>query len=1215
MTCPVCGTVAVPGARFCHNCGAALPAAATLPAAERRIVTVLFGDLSDFTSWSEDLDPERVGAVTDRVLAALAGAVKTFGGHVDKLTGDGIMAVFGAPVAHEDDAERAVRAALSMQRAVRRVLDDERGGGAPLGLRVGLNTGEVVAGIQAAIEYTVIGDTVNTAARLADAAAVGAVYAGSRTSGGTRHVASWRQLRPLRLKGKREPVPAFELLGLHDAPGTRSGLGDEAPFVGRETELGRVAGRLAEAIDAGTPRVMVMTAEAGIGKSRFAGEVKRLAAGYDVGNGRYASHTGARVLRVRCRAFGERRRFAPLADLVRKSVGLPKDVVATVGRSVVEERLRKLANRLSRDDEAVDIDIDRLLALLGYGDAPANPVGPAGGDWQPAGKRLDADTVSRAVADLLNGLAAEAPLVVIVDDLHDATAATVDALGRTLSLLDGPVVVLLLGRPELVRTAGALTRLADAEVHTLPPLRGADASRLLTSYLNGGKLPQADTDRLLATAQGNPFYLAEMITLLMERGALTPAVGANAADKWQLANGSLGSQLLSRDLAAVLAARIDALPAEPRSVLRDAAVVGDTVPTGVIEALRERRAVSDARPGAVAAVELERSVDELLQRRMLHRVRGGYAFTTPLMREAAYTGIGKADLADRHAYLATWAAPETVNKLGYDGASRLSLTENERDAFVATHAECAVALADDVRLRPDAAVREVAPLGIAALGRLARRALANIEPAASIEYAERASVLAKDGLPLPDQLVHARALLRLGRAEEALDRGEKIAVSAADEPVSKAEALLVVGRAHEALGDTARAVAAWQEALEVATEAELLPERANAMRRLGMADFLAGRLSQASSRFAAAYQVTLAAGDRHGQAWALQNLAWVTTTRGDFAGTDAVLGRAARLFAELGDPVGRSWLRGTTAFARLLAGRLHESRRLARIFLPFGDRVGEAWAVGTLRAVEAYAASELGELGEADGEARRAYRDFAAVGDDWGRGLALVVRGAIARGLGEFDHAYDLLTDALGYADKTGHPLLLGMAGTLRGFIALQRGDLAGAEADARRVMTAVEPHNPLAPAQVGPRVLLAEARMRSGDAATAIGLLAPIATDTAAPSLLFSRRQALASYASALLAEGRVDAAQTWIDRAREVPAEDVRSGVVAAMVAARVYAAADRCADARSAAEEAVLLAYSTEQVSERAAAEELRDTLAVADIEPSPPETVAYASDVPG
>ncbi|GID31435.1 adenylate/guanylate cyclase domain-containing protein [Paractinoplanes brasiliensis] len=1217
MTCPVCGTVAVPGARFCHNCGAALPAAATLPAAERRIVTVLFGDLSDFTSWSEDLDPERVGAVTDRVLAALAGAVKTFGGHVDKLTGDGIMAVFGAPVAHEDDAERAVRAALSMQRAVRRVLDDERGGGAPLGLRVGLNTGEVVAGLQAGIEYTVIGDTVNTAARLADAAAVGAVYAGSRTSGGTRHVASWRQLRPLRLKGKREPVPAFELLGLHDAPGTRSGLGDEAPFVGRETELGRVAGRLAEAVDSGTPRVMVMTAEAGIGKSRFAGEVKRLAAGYDVGNGRYAAHAGARVLRVRCRAFGERRRFAPLADLVRKSVGLPKDVVATVGRSVVEERLRKLANRLGHDGEPAPIDIDRLLALLGYGEAPANPVGPAAGaDWQPSSKRADAEALSSAVAELLTALTAEAPLVVIVDDLHDATASTVDALGRTLSLLDGPVVVLLLGRPELVRTAGALTRLADAEVHTLPPLRGADASRLLTSYLNGGKLPQADTDRLLATAQGNPFYLAEMITLLMERGALTPAVGANAAGKWQLADGSLGRQLLSRDLAAVLAARIDALPPEPRSVLRDAAVVGDSVPTGVIEALRERRASSDARPGAVAAVELERSIDELLQRRMLHRSRGGYAFTTPLMREAAYSGIGKADLADRHAYLANWAAPENMGRTGYDTTARLNLTDNERDAFVATHAECAVELADAVRLRPEAAVRDVAPLGVSALGRLARRALANIEPAASIEYAERAAALAPDSLlPLPDQLVHARALLRLGRAEEALSHGEKIAKSAADEPVNRAEALLVVGRAHEALGDSGRAVAAWQEALEVATEAELLPERANAMRRLGMADFLAGRLSQASSRFAAAYQVTLAAGDRHGQAWALQNLAWVTTTRGDFAGSDAVLGRAARLFAELGDPVGRSWLRGTTAFARLLAGRLQESRRLARVFLPFGDRVGEAWAVGTLRAVEAYAASELGELAEADGEARRAYRDFNAVGDDWGRGLALVVRGAIARGLGEFDHAYDLLTDALGYAGRTGHPLLLGMAGTLRGFVALYRGDLASAEADARRVMTAVEPHNPLAPAQVGPRVLLAEARLRAGDAKTAMGLLAPIATDTGAPSLLFSRRHALASYASALLADGQAEAALTWINRAREVKAEDVRSAVQAAMTHARVLAAADHCERAREAAEEAVMLAYSTEQTSERVAAEELRATLATTGVETASAAGVVYASDVPG
>ncbi|MEU1250983.1 adenylate/guanylate cyclase domain-containing protein [Micromonospora arida] len=1211
MTCPVCGTVAVPGARFCHNCGAALPAAATLPAAERRVVTVLFGDLSEFTSWSEDLDPERVGAVTDRVLAALAGAVKTFGGHVDKLTGDGIMAVFGAPVAHEDDAERAVRAALSMQRAVRRVLDDERGGGAPLGLRVGLNTGDVIAGIQAAIEYTVIGDTVNTAARLADAAAVGAVYAGGRTAATTRHVSSWRALRPLRLKGKREPVEAYELLGLLDAPGTRSGLGDEAPYVGRETEIGRVAGRLAEVIDQGDPRVLLMTAEAGIGKSRFAAEVERLAAGYDVGAGRYAAHTGARVLSVHCAAFGERRRLAPLADLVRAAVGLPSDASTALTRPAVEERLRRLGQRLARSGaETPPIATEQLLALLGYAELPAHG-GSDSGEWGGSGTpAADAEVVPNAVADLLTGLASEAPLVIVVDDLHDATAETIGALGLTLSKLTGPVLVLLLGRPELVRTAGALTRVADAEVHSLPPLRGADAARLLTSYLGGGKLPQADTDRLLATAQGNPFYLAELVTLLIERGALTTesvrgvastrgaAVERSGSGEreqsgpagWRLVPGSLGSRLLSRDLAAVLAARIDALPPDARSVLRDAAVTGDTVPNGALEAMRELRGGRDGRPSAVVAVELDRAVEELLQRRMLHRSRAGYSFATPLMREAAYAGVSKAELAERHAALARWAAPADETTASTVGG----FTDEARDDFVATHVERAATLADAVKLRPDAPARAVVPLGVAALGRAARRSLSAGEPAMAVEYAERATELARDGVPAADRVVHARALLQVGRVSDALAYAEKIAANAGDE-ATRVSALLLAGQAQETLGDQGRAVTAWEEALQVATEGRLPTQRATAMRRLGMADFVAGRLSQASSRLAAAYQVSLGAQDRRGQAWSLQNLAWVTTTRGDFAGTDAVLGRAARLFAELKDPYGRAWLRGTTAFARLLAGRLREACRMAQVFLPFGERVGEAWAVGTLRAVAAFATAELGDLAEADREARRAYREFAAASDDWGRGFALVVRAVVARGLGEPEHAADLLTDALAYAERTSHPLLTGMAGTLRGFVALDMGDCETAERVARAVLTAVEPHNPQAPAQVAPRVLLATARLAAGDSATAVGLLAPVATAAAnAPSLLFSRRQTMAQYAAALLAHGQREQALDWARRAVTAPAEDVRSQVIAASVLAEALAACGRPAEAVSCAQEAVRLAYATEQRSERAAADALQTRL---------------------
>jgi class 3 adenylate cyclase/tetratricopeptide (TPR) repeat protein len=1192
----------VPGARFCHHCGAALAAAATLPAAERRIVTVLFGDLSDFTAWAEDLDPERVGAVTDRVLAALAGAVKTFGGHVDKLTGDGIMAVFGAPVAHEDDGERAVRAAVSMQRAVRRVLDDERGGGAPLGLRVGLNTGEVVAGVQAALEYTVIGDTVNTAARLADAAAIGTIYAGERTIASSRHVASWRHLRPLRLKGKRQPVEAYELLGLLDAPGTRSGIGDEAPFVGRETELARVASRLAEVVDRGEPRLLVLTGEAGLGKSRFGAEVERLVARYEAG-------PPPRVLSVHCAAYGELRRLAPLADLVRVAIGLPPDLSAAATRPVVEERLRRLGARLTRvAPEVRASSTELLLTLLGYGDLASVEGPPSAGR-----ERSDVEAIPATVADLFSALAVETPLVMIVDDLHDATPETVDALGATLSRLTGPVLVLLLGRPELVRPAGVLTRLADAEVATLPPLRGADASRLLGSYLEGGRLPQPDEDRLLATAQGNPFYLAELVTLLLERGGLTPArapggapgapggsvggapasavggavasavasaVGGGVAG-WRLASGSLGGRLLSRDLAAVLAARIDALPPDARSVLRDAAVVGDTVPAGAFAALRESRTGRDVRPPEVAAVELERAVEELLQRRMLRRLRSGYAFATPLMREAAYAGIGKADLAERHAQLARWAAAD---------AGPAGMTAEGRDAFVAEHVERATTLSDAVGLRPEADARAVAPLGVAALGRSARRAVAASEPAQAVQYAQRAGALAGEDLPPADRLVHARALLQLGQASEALGYTEKIGANAGDDAVSRAGALLLAGRAYRLLGDGERSYSAWQEALEAASGAGLASAAAEALRRLGMADFLSGRLAEAGERFGGAYEIASAAQDRRSQAWSLQNLAWVTTTRGDFAAADSALGRAVRLFAEQGDPVGRAWLRGTTAFTRMLTGRLVEARRLARVFLPFGERVGEQWAVGTLRAVEAFAAAELGELSDADRSARRAYRDFAAASDDWGRGFALVVRGVIARGLGSLDHAYDLLTDALEYGDRTAHPLLIGMARTIRGFVSLDRDDPAGAEADALAVLAAVEPHHVFEPAQVGPRALLGAARLAAGDARAALRQLETVADHPDEPALLFPRRQAVALYAAALRASGDLPAALEQARRAAAMPGEDIRSRVVALRELATTLAATGDCEEARAAATEAVSAAYSSSQTGERAASEAL-------------------------
>jgi tetratricopeptide (TPR) repeat protein len=263
---------------------------------------------------------------------------------------------------------------------------------------------------------------------------------------------------------------------------------------------------------------------------------------------------------------------------------------------------------------------------------------------------------------------------------------------------------------------------------------------------------------------------------------------------------------------------------------------------------------------------------------------------------------------------------------------------------------------------------------------------------------------------------------------------------------------------------------------------------------------------------------------------------------------------------------------------------------LAQVFLPFGERVGDQWAVATLRAVDAFAAAELGDLSNADRSARRAYGEFAATSDDWGRGFALVVRGIIARGLAEPGHALDLLSEALEYAERTGHPLLVGMSRTIRGFVYLDRGDAEAAESDARAVLDTVAPHNVLDAAQVGPRVLFGLARLAVGDVDEALAQLEPAALAAGEPSLLLARRHAVAGYAGALTAADRLDEAVDWARRAIDAPGEDLRSASVAQRVLARALARSGSLDAARDSAHEAVRLAYGTQQRSERAASDEL-------------------------
>src|SRR4051795_11115653 len=313
--CGNCGTAAPPEARFCMECGSELagaaparPAPAATPPEERRQVTVLFADLSGYTAVSEAMDPERVKALVDSALRRLAREVERFGGSVDKFIGDNVMALFGAPVAHEDDAERAVRAGLGMQEAMGEINDGLREThGVTLALRVGVNTGEVAAGAVGAA-YTVVGDTVNVAARLQAAAERGIVAVGERTMRASANAIEFRELEPLTLKGKGEPVRAWEATAVAAAPGRRR---DEArsPLVGRENELALLESLAERVARERRPYLVTIVGEAGVGKSRLLAEFERRATGF-------AFRTG------RCPAYGSAVVYWALGEVLRDEFGI-----------------------------------------------------------------------------------------------------------------------------------------------------------------------------------------------------------------------------------------------------------------------------------------------------------------------------------------------------------------------------------------------------------------------------------------------------------------------------------------------------------------------------------------------------------------------------------------------------------------------------------------------------------------------------------------------------------------------------------------------------------------------------------------------------------------------------------------------------------------------------------------------------------------------------
>jgi class 3 adenylate cyclase/tetratricopeptide (TPR) repeat protein len=1165
VSCPACGTPTVPGARFCFACGTALPTDSVMEA-ERRVVTVLFGDLSDFTSWSEELDPERVGGVTDRVLSTLTAAVAEFGGHVDKLTGDGLMAVFGAPVTHEDDAERAVRAAARMQQAVRKVVEEESGGGRRLGLRVGLNTGEVLAGMQAHVSYTVVGDTVNTAARLSDAAGVGAVLAGKETALATMAAASWRALPPLRLKGKREPVAAFELVSLRPPGASRLGLGDEAPFLGRDAELGLLIGRLLDVTDYGATRAVLVSGEAGIGKTRLARELSRFC----------GELPGARVLWGRCAPYGEGRDLAAVAEMVRTACGIGEGDDVDEARRRVERTVARLDAAPSRPMPRQTAE--RLQALLGLEDPdtapPRDAVAPGAGET--------ADAPRQAVAALFGALAEEGPLLLVVDDLHWATPVMLQTLLDLLGRLRGGVMALGVGRPDMLELrlgerlwVERLPRTVEAELVPLLPLEETAADRLLRAYLGtpSSELDPVAREALLARAQGNPFFLAELLHLLVDRGVLR-----REGQRWRLED-EVPDDLLPAGVQAVLAARIDGLDGPAKGVLRDASVIGLRVTLDGLEAVG--RASGHGDPDVV-----RRAVASLVDRRLLEEDAddGSFRFGHTLVRDVAYAGLAKAERARRHAAAAAHAA-------GLSGGRGA-----EADTVAASQGERAVRLAAEMGLPPDDPAWAGRGLAFPALARLGQASLGRDDNVAADELLSRALALDAPGFgePLPSDLV---VPVRVARAEaraalHRLDEAERDLVAALGSPEdsTRAAALLVLGDVRRKRGDDDGAAAAFVQSLAAAGAAGIDRLSGEALRQLGLLDYFDGRLRSAEERFRQAHALAERVGDARGAGWALQHLAWSATTRGDYELADATLERAAEVFAALEDGGGLSWVAGTEGFVRLLQGRFTEARDVAGSVLPIGEATGERWGVAALLTIDAFAAAELGDIDDATREAATARASFSELGDAWGSALATIVEGAAARGADDPARAVGLLVEAVQIADDGGHPVITSLALVVQGYAHLDRGDLDGAEACAYRASALLsgldlEPH-----ANLGAKVLLAQVRRARGDLEGALTDLDDALNATSRPALLFPFRQAMAHRAGTLLELGRLDEALVTARRAVEVQAEDVRSEVLALRALGAALSATGNRDEARRCVERALDVARSTGQRSEISATERL-------------------------
>jgi class 3 adenylate cyclase/tetratricopeptide (TPR) repeat protein len=904
--CPTCGQLTRPDARFCRNCGTALGtdvAAATevTPAtaspssatAERRLVTVLFTDLVGFTTLAEDRDPEAVRELLSRYFDTATEIVRVHGGTVEKFIGDAVMAVWGTPIAHEDDAERAVRAALEL-------VDQVAALNPGLQARAGVLTGEAAVTIGATNQGMVAGDLVNTAARLQGVAEPGTVLVGEATMHAASSAVVFEPLGDHSLKGKTAPVPAWRAMRVvAQRGGTRRADTLEAPFVGRDEELRQLKEQLHAVGRDRRVRLVSITGPGGIGKSRLVWELEK-----------YIDGVAEDIFwhRGRSPSYGEGIAFWALGEMIRRRAGLSEDDDEATTRERIAETLTEYV------DDAADRETiaPALLSLLGV-------------EAAPAGGR---ETLFPAWRLFFEHIARQGTTVLAFEDLQWADTGLLDFIDHLLDWSRGlPIMVITLARPELFdRRPDWESGRRSLTSMALDPLTDAAMRELLDGLVPG--LPEAAIAAIVSRADGIPLYAVETVRALLADGRI------ERVDDAYRPTGDLSRLSVPDSLRSLIASRLDALEPVDRDLLQSAAVLGQVFAADAL--------------AAVSGMELnalEGRLRDLVRREILDierdpasPERGMYKFVQSLIREVAYGTLARRDRRSRHL-----AAARTFEAIGDD-----ELAGALAGHYLAAHAASdegpeADAIAAQARLALGAAADRATALGghdqavayleqalsitnqaherATLLDRAARAAVAAARPTA-VAYAE-AAVEAYRELGETSPAIGAAARLgtvlvesgELSRAIDVFDRTIGEAELSGDE-VALADVLARAGRAYFRVGRHRDAIVAADRALEIAEPRNLEGIIADALAAKAPALTNLGRWHEAIAIQRAVVELAERLGNRSLESRALNNLAAIVYEM-DPAEGSRIGQRSLELVRKNGDRPGYNWMVG------LMSGDLH----------------------------------------------------------------------------------------------------------------------------------------------------------------------------------------------------------------------------------------------------------------------------------------------------